>query len=36
MISEPKVENAIALTVFAGLGLTALIGVGLRQGIAEK
>jgi hypothetical protein len=31
MLSEPKVENAIALTVFAGLGLTALVGVGLRQ-----
>jgi len=31
MLSDPKLENAIALTVFAGLGLTALLGVGLRR-----
>ena len=30
-ISDPTLENAIALTVFAGLGLTALLGVGLRR-----
>jgi hypothetical protein len=31
LISEPKIDNAIALTVFAGLGVTALIGIGLRR-----
>jgi len=32
LISDPKLDNAIALTVFAGLGLAALIGIGLRRG----
>ena len=31
LLSEPKLDNAIALTVFAGLGITALIGIGLRR-----
>jgi hypothetical protein len=31
LLNDPKLENAIALTVFGGLGLTALVGVWLRQ-----
>lgn len=31
LLSEPKLDNAIALAAFAGLGLAALIGVGLRR-----
>ena len=31
LLSDPTLDNAIALTVFAGLGVTALIGIGLRR-----
>ena len=31
LLSDPTLDNAIALTVFAGLGMTALIGIGLRR-----
>jgi hypothetical protein len=31
LLSEPKLDNAIALAVFAGLGVTALISIGLRR-----
>jgi hypothetical protein len=31
LISDPKLDNAIALAVFAGLGVTALIGIWLRR-----
>jgi hypothetical protein len=31
LVGDPKLDNAVALAVLAGLGVTVLIGIGLRR-----